>query len=397
MQLAVVLVIWTILITYGLIERYAHGRALGRIPIRIHVNGTRGKTSVVRLIAAGLRAAGKRVCAKTSGTFASITDPEGREYSIYRASQANIIEQVRVIGRISKLKPEILVIECMALQPHFQSLSELQMVRPTHGVITNARADHLDVMGPTSRDVALALSGTTPVAAEMFTTEREHLDVLQSAADDRGTALHQPSAEAIASVDESVLSRFRYTEHPENIALALAVCGRLGVDRDIALEGMVALAPEDGATRVSRVGFFDRDIVFVQAFAANDPSSTRMIWERMVERYGEGRRTIVVVNCRMDRPDRSRQFAEMVGKWSSPDAYVITGGGAALFVRHAVANGVPAHRITMLEGATTSETVEVLLDLSDRSALIVGTCNIHGGGLELARFFRNRASHSETL
>jgi len=397
MQLAVVLAIWTILVTYGIVERYAHGRALGRIPIRIHVNGTRGKTSVVRLIAAGLRAAGKRVCAKTSGTFASITDPEGSEYPIYRVSPANVIEQVRVIGRISKLKPEILVIECMALQPHFQSLSELQMVRSTHGVITNARADHLDVMGPTSRDVALALSGTTPVGAEMFTTEREHLDVLQSAADDRGTSIHQPSAEAIESVDESVLSRFRYTEHPENIALALAVCDRLGVDRDTALEGMVALAPEDGATRVSRVGFFDRDIVFVQAFAANDPSSTRMIWERMVERYGEGRRKIVVVNCRMDRPDRSRQFAEMAGKWSPPDAYVVTGGGAALFVRHAVANGVPAHHITMLEGATTSETVEVLLDLSDGSALIVGTCNIHGGGLELARFFRNRASHSETL
>jgi len=181
-----------------------------------------------------------------------------------------------------------------------------------------------------------------------------------------------------------VLSRFRYTEHPENIALALAVCDRLGVDRDTALEGMVALAPEDGATRVSRVGFFDRDIVFVQAFAANDPSSTRMIWERMVERYGEGRRKIVVVNCRMDRPDRSRQFAEMAGKWSPPDAYVVTGGGAALFVRHAVANGVPAHHITMLEGATTSQFANHLLAVAGRKpgpAVArghAGMCNLIG-------------------
>ena len=76
-ELFVVLTIWCLLIGYGLIERVVHERALRRIPVRIHVNGTRGKTSVVRLVAAGLRAAGKRVCAKTSGSFAAIIDPKG--------------------------------------------------------------------------------------------------------------------------------------------------------------------------------------------------------------------------------------------------------------------------------------------------------------------------------
>lgn len=396
-EVLVVFTVWCILVGFGIVERLLHQRALIRIPVRIHVNGTRGKTSVVRLIAAGLRAAGKRVCAKTSGSFAAIIDAEGREYKIHRVSQPNIIEQVRVIDRLSKRNPDVLVVECMALQPHFQSLTELQMIRATHSVITNARADHLDIMGPTNRDVALAIAGTTSVGAELFTAEREYLDVLAHAARDRKTTLHEVSAEEVERIDDSVLERFRYTEHPENVALALRVCEALGVGRDTALDGMVALEPEAGATRLSWVDFFGRDILFVQAFAANDPASTELIWERMVTRHGEGRRKIAVVNCRIDRPDRSRQFAEAVASWSPADAYVVIGIGTLLFVRGAVRNGVPVHQITMLDGAATDEVVEVLLDMGGDKALIVGMCNIHGAGYELARYFQNRSTQTDAL
>jgi poly-gamma-glutamate synthase PgsB/CapB len=281
-ELLVVFAVWCILIGYGVVEGLLHERALARIPIRVHVNGTRGKTSVVRLIVAGLRASGKRVCAKTSGSFAAIIDPEGQEYQIHRVSKPNIIEQVRIIDRLSKLNPDVLVVECMALQPHFQSLTELQMIRSTHGVITNARADHLDIMGPTNRDVALALAGTTSVGAELFTAERDYLDVFADAARDRSSSLHGVTKDEVERIDDSVVQRFRYTEHPENVALALQVCEALGVDRETALEGMVALQPEAGATRLSWVDFFGRDILFVQAFAANDPTSTESIWEQMV-------------------------------------------------------------------------------------------------------------------
>ena len=42
---------------------WRHRRALRQIPIRIHVAGTRGKSTTTRLIAAGLRAGGRRVVA----------------------------------------------------------------------------------------------------------------------------------------------------------------------------------------------------------------------------------------------------------------------------------------------------------------------------------------------
>ncbi len=396
-ELLVVFAVWCALVGYGIVERLLHERALAKIPVRIHVNGTRGKTSVVRLIAAGLRAAGKRVCAKTSGSFAAIIDSDGQEHTIRRVSQPNIIEQLRIIDRLSKANPEIVVVECMALQPHFQSLTELKMIRATHSVITNARADHLDVMGPTSRDVALALAGTTGVRADLFTAEREHLDVLAHAARDRDTSLHQVSGDDVKRVDDSALERFRYNEHPENVALALRVCEALGVSREAALEGMVALRPEAGATRLSRVDYFGRDILFVQAFAANDPASTEQIWEDMTEKHGKGRRRIAVINCRIDRPDRSRQFAEAMASWSPADAYVVIGIGTLLFVRGAARHGVPVEKIRMLEGSDIDEIVEVLLDLCGDEALIVGMCNIHGPGYELARYFQNRSTQTDTL
>ena len=45
-------VLFLALVALYFVERLRHRRALAQIPLRIHVNGTRGKSSVTRLIAA---------------------------------------------------------------------------------------------------------------------------------------------------------------------------------------------------------------------------------------------------------------------------------------------------------------------------------------------------------
>lgn len=386
-----------VLIGLGLIEQLIHRRALSRLPIRIHVNGTRGKTSVVRLIAAGLRAGGLRVCSKTTGSFAAVTGPDGDDYPLHRPNQPNIIEQMRVMRRLVGFEPEVIVMECMALQPHYQEMSERQMVRSTHGVITNARADHLDIMGPTARDVALALAGTTPFETRVFTAERQYLDIFRMAAEDRGSELHAVTEEDVKSVSKAEMAGFRYAEHAENVALALAVCRDIGVERELALRGMQQLAPEVGATRVQTIDFFGRDIVFVNAFAANDPDSTEMIWEQVVRHYGRGRYKLAVVNCRFDRPQRSQQLAEVASRWTPADHYVLMGSGTLLFARAAVKAGIRPGDMTVAEGLDHNETFEIVLEHTQGSALIVGMCNVHGGGAELARHFNNRSTRSQPL
>ncbi|WP_417664005.1 poly-gamma-glutamate synthase PgsB [Pseudidiomarina donghaiensis] len=399
--LGIVILIWLLLVFAGAFEALRHRLLLRGIPVRVHVNGTRGKTSVTRLIAAGLRGGGKRVCAKTTGSAAAMTDPDGREFPIYRISGANIIEQMRMLKRMATLKPEIVVVECMALQPHYQSLSELRMVRSTVGVITNARADHLDVMGPGERDVALALAGSTPVRGNLFTAERDLLDVFKDSCQDRRSELHGVTEDEVAAISDETLAQFKYAEHAENVALALKVCAHLGVDRAAALQGMIALEPEAGAMQVLHVRYFERELVFVNAFAANDPESTGRIWENMLVKHGEidgkKRRSLMLINCRADRPHRSQQMAEAVADWTPADKVVLMGSGTFIFVREAMKFGLDPDKLLVMEGAHMTEITEVLLEQSMGNALIVGMCNIHGGGEEVARFFQNRAVNEEDL
>ena len=56
-DLAIMGGLFGVLAGLGVLEDRRHRRHLARIPVRIHVNGTRGKSSVCRLIGAGLRAA----------------------------------------------------------------------------------------------------------------------------------------------------------------------------------------------------------------------------------------------------------------------------------------------------------------------------------------------------
>ena len=179
------------LLGLGALETIQHRRKLARIKTRVHVSGTRGKSSVTRLVAAGMRHAGIATAAKTTGTLARMILPDGREVPVFRPAGANVTEQIRIVDAAQSLGARALVIECMALQPELHWVSENKFVRATHGVITNARADHLDVMGPGVADVARTLAGMTPVGGTLITGERdpEYLAIFEHAARDRGSRL----------------------------------------------------------------------------------------------------------------------------------------------------------------------------------------------------------------
>ncbi len=389
------LALTSLIVAGSLVEGLVHRHRLRRIPVRIHVNGTRGKSSVTRLIAAGLREGGIITCAKTTGTLPRMIFPDGAEYPVFRPSGPNVIEQVRIVSAAEASQARVLVMECMALLPFLQWFCERRLIQATHGVITNAREDHLDVMGPDEINVARALAGMVPVGGKLFTTERRHLDVLSAAARDRRCTMIAVPPEEVDAVTPQELAGFAYIEHPDNVALALRVCADLGVDRDIALRGMHTARPDAGAMSVQELPSPTGRLVFVNGFAANDPESTGQIWNIALRRYPEMARRIAVFNCRSDRPDRSLVLGRACVHWPAADRYVLIGTGTHVFVRAAARQGMDMSRMVVAEHRSAAEIFQLVSGLAGPSALIMGMGNIGGPGLELVRFFHHRGEAGE--
>jgi len=311
-----------VLIISGLLEFRYHQLVLSSIPMRIHVNGTRGKSSVTRLIAAGLRAGGKRTFAKTTGTAPRVIDSEGIDRIIHRLRSPSIGEQVRLLKYFSAEKPDVVVMECMAVQPQYQWISEHQMVKSDIGVITNARPDHLDEMGPTDVDVVRSLSNSIPIDGTLITAEEKHKNILEKVAEQNGSEFLYSDE---GSITDSELNKFSYIEHPQNIAIALDVCKKMGIKRDVALTGMHSVKPDLGALIVWKLKGENGSLQFVNGMAANDPVSTLQIWKFVIDRYPTTSGSAVFFNSRDDRPLRTNQMLELTFEEIKPEHFIIRG------------------------------------------------------------------------
>ena len=100
----VLMILFLIVSIYGIVEFALHQKRILSIPIRIHVNGTRGKSSVTRLIGAGLREGGIKTITKVTGTYPRLVLEDGCEVEIYRKTEPNIIEQLSIIKLAAQRK-----------------------------------------------------------------------------------------------------------------------------------------------------------------------------------------------------------------------------------------------------------------------------------------------------
>lgn len=334
---------------------------------------------------------GLRTVAKTTGSSPRLIFPDGSETLIRRLGAPTIQEQMKVFRWVERWDPEAIVIECMALQPHNQWVSEHQMVRATIGVCTNVRADHLDEMGPSPADVEKALAGTVPFRGVFVTAEDRFNRVLQQACKERGTRYVQVTQEDVASITAEELAKFSYLEHAANVALALKVAQIVGIERASALQGMYMATPDIGVLRRVNLDFFGRKVVWVNAFAANDPDSYRIIFRRLEREVPDPETRIVIVNCREDRPDRSKQIGELARELPRVTRFILVGSGTEVFARAADRAGLPRDLVYTMVGESVEKVFERVISWSGQNGLIVGIGNIKGMGGLLDEYFRNRA------
>jgi|TARA_B110000091_G_scaffold213950_1_gene265155 poly-gamma-glutamate synthase PgsB/CapB len=363
----------------GLLEYQFHLQSLNSIPLRIHVNGTRGKSSVTRLVAAGLREGGLKTFAKTTGTAPRVIDSEGKDRIIHRLRLPSIGEQVRLLRYFSGENPDAVVMECMAVQPQYQWIAEHQMVKSHIGVITNVRPDHLEEMGPTENDVAYSLSNTIPVGGIFITGEDQKPDLLESIAKQNGSEFIKSDE---SSITQKELKSFTYMEHPSNVAVALDVCRKAGVDRAVALTGMHKVQPDVGALVAWKLMTKEKEFQFINGMAANDPVSTLQIWKFVSDRYQGKNKSCIFFNSRDDRPLRTNQMIELTLKNIKPDNFIIRGNKIQTVVDKFIFHSPSTIVKTIKLNDSLDDAIDLIKDLPSES-LIYAIGNQVGAGQEI--------------
>jgi len=378
--------IYAVLILIGLyllflrIEKINHEKRTKSIPIRIWVNGTRGKSSVTRLIAAGLRGGGKKVIAKTTGTKASFITDSNTEQPVRRLGMPNIREQVEIIKQAAARKPDAIVLECMALRPDLQYSEAAHIVKPTAVVITNVRADHLDVMGPSTSDIAKHFLRSLPKNSTVFLGEPDILKDNEPIIRTKNAQVHISDAQRISDSD---MIDFPYVEHKANVALALEVCRYFDVSRKHALTAMCSAQPDPGVLQKHRIALGKKQVTVVNAMAANDPDSTYLIWQMIDKDYPE---INILVNCRSDRIDRSFQMATLINQHLKGDHYILTGSGTEILTRK-LHKTINKEHIIDLGNKRPADVVSSVAGLVADQSLIFAMGNTVGYGEEMMQQF----------
>mgnify|MGYP000965348370 FL=1 len=377
----------------GVYEQINHNKNLNRIDLRMIINGTRGKSTATRLITGILKEAGVKVVGKTTGSSARIIywNKEEEEPIERGRLGPNIIEQKAVVRKAAKLGASAFVTECMAVNPDYQVIFQEKLVKANIGVIVNVREDHMDLCGPTLDFIAESFTATIPKNGTLIIDDSSYNDYFAKEAKKRNSRLLIADEKEIP---DGYLEKFGYVVFPENISIALAAAKALNIDKDTALRGMLNTNPDPGALMIYPIDAKGLTY-FVNGFAANDPDSTRAIWEHITAIGYPTQNPMVIVNCRPDRIDRTLQFAEDVLPNMKIDILVAMGEIVKPITEGVNAKKISPNKYINAEGLSPHDVYKMIKNYFI-NRIIFGVGNIHGGGEELVELITHGNLRLET-
>lgn len=354
-------------------EKISLEKARKKINIVIHVNGIRGKSTVSRLIDAGLRDGKKKVFTKVTGTEPKYIDIDNQEKDIKRIGKANIREQIKTIKKAAKCGADILVLECMAVKPELQKISEETIVKADIGVITNVRYDHLDEMGESLEEIANSLCNMMPQDGIIVTGEEKKLDIIKEKAKLKATKV---------LFMDGLKDEYKEIDFMENVAVALKVCECLGVEREVALKRMKKYKKDSGVLKeIKFLNSQGKKISFINLLAANDPDSSEKIIKSFESEELWSRKKYLMVNNRRDRLSRLEQFVNFVEKHEKNfEKIFISGESINIFYKKLHKN---QNKIEVLKDIEQ-------FDVLSENSVIFAVGNICGKGKNLLKEIESR-------
>ncbi len=354
-----------------------HMRRLRRIPIRIHVAGTRGKSSTVRLIAAGFRTAGFTVVAKVTGTEPVIILPDGSERKIARWGAPAIREQRDFIAVANRIRANVIVAEAMAIQPEYLDALERFYIRATDLVVTNVRPDHQEQLGTAPDAMAEAIATAIPRKGRLFLSDEAAVPaILQRATDIGAEAIQSPKPDKGSDPELA------------NFNLAAEVWQRYGIQVEKSFEAMRKTASEIGSFRFADFPEGAGRVRFANAFSCNDAEFFVALWHH---HQPADMRSAFFLSPRTDRPIRTRELLTRIAQLT-PDANLFIASGNFLLRRMAQANGFAPERIHMVSRTPTTSSLRVISERLKEPTILWGIGNFKGTGARLIRILEGPTS-----
>lgn len=351
-------ILFLILIVLGLIEYRVHRKRVDSVPVRILVNGTRGKTTVARIITAALQKSGLRTIGRTTGSEAVVILPDGSVEGVVRKRGASILELRSFFRLAAEEKCECAVVECMALLPENQKTLASTLVRPQIVVITNTYRDHIAEMGREREDTAWALSRSVPKGAKLYTIE-DFYDSLDA------DVVHVGGGDVTVPGCDFPL-------HKDSWRIAKAVLNDMGIDDETIISSLSSIHPDVGMQRRTAKCFYPY-------FSVNDVESMEKNLDETALAE-KGRDIFVIFNSRRDREYRIDLMKIVLSGKKDIVKKVFVIGDYREKAARALARYVPSE-------VSDVDTLYRMINENSES-VYVGLGNIKGDGEKLIALFR---------
>lgn len=270
----------------------------------IHVNGIRGKSSVVWMLDSVFRAAGYRTFSKVTGTLPEYRDTKGDRHLINRKRSASISEQKDILHKAAKEEAEVLILECMAVKPEYQKHSA-NMLQANVTVITNVKLDHTEDMGLSREAIAQSLSLSIPrrlTASEVDVQPDNHLVLGTSeftVLEDEGKRNSHKIHYAEQVIEVEAMSLLSAVEHPQNLKIVQSICELFNISESHYIQGIQSREKDDLGSSIHQIGH--AQLAF--GFAINDFDSSHAFFTSARYKHA-GLPVRVLFNDRVDRPNR---------------------------------------------------------------------------------------------
>lgn len=354
-------------------EKYLIASSISKIPIRILVNGTRGKSTVVKNISSLLRSNKIKTFSKITGATPTFFLDDTKHTKIKRRGGARITEQFNMMRKAAKNNSEAIVLECMSINPELQKV-ESKVLQPQYYVITNIREDHLEEMGSNSEEWIDVICSAIPDNCTVVTAEKKYFKEIQEYAVKKNCKVISISLD----MGNTGINSFGFQS--ENFKLASAIAKDLNLVDYKSIDEIVKPGDEK---IVNEFILNEFKVKFVNGFAINDVPSAQMLIDELKQKSLLHSDLIVIFNSRADRPIRSVKFAEWMATLEHVTKYIITGDNSNLVIRTMHKNGVNKNSIIRWNYKHALSAKESLKEIIKNDTCIIGLGNIKETGFAI--------------